>query len=189
MFNFLNRFNGCSQINWMPKKYIICSSSSVIKSLIASFDFDIFEWKVEKIDAFLRKQVQKKLNFSTSIPNFEMDFDFMIDLMMGKESLNHILFRIQKSFAYFRNIVQFFSFFKLRQRMESHFNSVPPCSNFFFNYRFKKRNYQIQLQMFLSGQPSGWEFEQGFSLGLVELFMAKNMVVVLRLLLSIIDSL
>ena len=121
MFNFLNRFNGWSQIDWILKKYIICSSYAVIKSLIASFDFDIFEWKVEKIDAFLKKQVQKKLNFSTSIPNFEMDFDFMIDLMMGKESLNHILFRIQKSFAYFRNIVQFFSFFKLRQRMESHF--------------------------------------------------------------------
>ena len=124
MFNFLNRFNGWSQIDWILKKHIICSSYAVIKSLIASFDFDIFEWKVEKIDAFLRKQVQKKLNFSSSIPNFEMDFYVMINPIMGKVSLNHILCHIQKSFAYSRNNLQFFSFFKLRQRMESHFKNL-----------------------------------------------------------------
>jgi len=121
MFNFLNHFNGCSQIEWISKKYIICSSSAIIKSFIACFDFDIFEWKVEKFNVFLKKQEQKKLKFSTSIPNFEMDFHRIINPILGKGSLSHILCLIAKSFTYCPNISWIFSFFKLRQRMQSHF--------------------------------------------------------------------
>jgi len=72
--------------------------------LITSSDFDIFESKVKIFDAFFKKQKQKKSNFSTSIPNFGVDFHLMINPIMGKGSLNRILYLIKKSFTYFPNI-------------------------------------------------------------------------------------
>ena len=135
MFSFLNHFNVCSQIEWISKKYIICSSFAIIKSFIACFDFDIFEWKVEKFNVFLKKQEQKKLKFSTSIPNFELDFHRIINPIIRKGRLSHILCLIAKSFTYCPNKSWFFLFFKLRQRMESHFKvKLHALSHFWDNW-------------------------------------------------------
>ena len=106
---------------------------------------------------------KKKVNFSTSIPNFEMDFDFMIDLMMGKESLNHILFRIQKSFAYFQNIGQFFSFFKLRQRMGSHFKK-----------KISPKILSVNIRTYRLKKKAPRHGSQGYYVGILSYFFAYN---------------
>ena len=121
MFNFLTHFKRCAQINLDPKKHCISSSYVVFKSFIINFLFDIFEKKVENFGVFLKKVTQKEMNFSTS--NSKMNFYLVINLIMRKSSLNLIFLPKKRMICISAILFDIFSFFNLRQRMNSRFKN------------------------------------------------------------------
>ena len=121
MFNFLTHFKRCTQINRDAKKHCVSSSYVVIKSFIINFLFDIFEKKVENFGVFLKKVTKKEMNFSTSTSNSKMNFYLVINLIMRKSSLNLIFLPKKRMICISAILFDIFSFFNLRQRMNSRF--------------------------------------------------------------------
>ena len=92
------------------------------------FHYQLSFWyiwkKVENFGVFLKKVTKKEMNFSTSYS--KMNFYLEINLILKKRSLNLILWPKKRIICIFAILFDiFFSFFNLRQRMNSRFNHSP----------------------------------------------------------------